>query len=158
MMERSYEQNALVFADICGRLAEGMRGGFCAGKYEVPCCCYVVMEDFDDARDLKKGWLLRRPLPVVGADMMFEQLYVEYNGKWDNTVPVSCVRPYLRRFDTMTNEEWAEYCKLSTVKNWNGVAIHDFMNRHMIDYRGLIEKGLALPAPDGMYHFETPEP
>ena len=27
----------------------------------------------------------------------------------------------------------------------------DFYNKHHFDYRGLIEKGLALEAPEGMY-------
>ena len=30
----------------------------------------------------------------------------------------------------------------------------DFLNAHHFDYRGLIEKGLALEAPEGMYNFE----
>ncbi|MBP5722369.1 MAG: hypothetical protein J6X18_02135, partial [Bacteroidales bacterium] len=30
----------------------------------------------------------------------------------------------------------------------------DWLNAHHFDYRGLIEKGLALKAPEGMYNFE----
>lgn len=29
--------------------------------------------------------------------------------------------------------------------------IMDWLNKHHFDYRGLIEKGLALEAPEGMY-------
>ena len=32
--------------------------------------------------------------------------------------------------------------------------ILDWLNAHHFDYRGLIGKGLALPAPEGMYKFE----
>ena len=28
----------------------------------------------------------------------------------------------------------------------------DWLNKHHFDYRGLIEKGLALEAPEGMYN------
>ena len=30
----------------------------------------------------------------------------------------------------------------------------DWLNSHHFDYRGLIEKGLALPAPEGMYKID----
>ena len=30
----------------------------------------------------------------------------------------------------------------------------DWLNKHNFDYRGLIEKGLALEAPEGMYNLE----
>ena len=31
--------------------------------------------------------------------------------------------------------------------------ILSWLNAHHFDYQGLIEKGLALPAPEGMYNF-----
>lgn len=33
-------------------------------------------------------------------------------------------------------------------------AVSDYLNSHHFDYRGLIEKGLALEAPEGMYNFK----
>ena len=38
--------------------------------------------------------------------------------------------------------------RTSPLKNWQGI---DWLNAHHFDYRGLIEKGLALEAPEGMY-------
>ena len=32
--------------------------------------------------------------------------------------------------------------------------LYDWLNAHHFDYRGLIEKGLALEAPEGMYKTE----
>ena len=32
------------------------------------------------------------------------------------------------------------------------IAIYDWLNEHYFDYRGLIKKGLALEAPEGMYY------
>jgi hypothetical protein len=32
------------------------------------------------------------------------------------------------------------------------IYVIDWLNAHHFDYRGLIEKGLALPAPEGMYN------
>lgn len=80
-------------------------------------------------------------------------------------------KPYLRPMSSMTNEELKELRDI-----FNGVvdfnewgldildsdyhgfsylevcAIIDWLNTHHFDYRGLIEKGLALVAPDGIYN------
>ena len=71
-------------------------------------------------------------------------------------------KPYLRPMSSITDEErieMREYCDSQPRLIHNiGVAgqIHspnviDFLNTHHFDYRGLIEKGLALEAPEGMY-------
>ena len=77
------------------------------------------------------------------------------------------ILPYLRPMSSMTEEEkevlYHYYCNeiadnLNTpnltwelrccVSNSFGA---DWLNAHHFDYRGLIEKGLALEAPEGMY-------
>lgn len=73
---------------------------------------------------------------------------------------VDFIKPYLRPMSSMTEEEIEEFSVL-------GVGIHlfggplipsydtlDWLNKHMFDYRGLIEKGLALKAPEGMYNIK----
>jgi hypothetical protein len=62
-------------------------------------------------------------------------------------------RLYLRPMSSMTEEEWQEYrdinyCLTKDCDAWNEV---DWLNAHQFDYRGLIEKGLAIEAPEGMY-------
>lgn len=67
------------------------------------------------------------------------------------------IKPYLRPMSSMTEDEIKEFSVL-------GVGIHlfkgplipsydtlDWLNAHYFDYRGLIEKGLALEAPKDMY-------
>jgi hypothetical protein len=45
-----------------------------------------------------------------------------------------------------------EYEEETTLFGWNtGWEHYDWLNAHHFDYRGLIEKGLALEAPEGMY-------
>lgn len=61
---------------------------------------------------------------------------------------VEDVRPYLRSMEDMTEEEkkrWEDFCFIDTGE------IYDFLNSNHFDYRGLIEKGLALEAPEDMY-------
>ena len=85
------------------------------------------------------------------------------------------LKPYLRPMSSMTEEEKKEFHKLKqfsvTVVMPNGVSLlkptyivdleddgdgmnylYDWLNAHHFDYRGLIEKGLALKAPEGMYN------
>ena len=68
-----------------------------------------------------------------------------------------CVKPYLRPMSSMTDEERNEMVKLHTDDRLIGkieildANCIDFYNSHHLDYRGLIEKGLALEAPEGMY-------
>ena len=86
------------------------------------------------------------------------------------------IKPYLRPMSSMTEAEKEEFHKLKqfsvTVIMPNGVSrieptyivdleddgdglnhLYDWLNAHHFDYRGLIEKGLALEAPEGMYNY-----
>lgn len=86
-------------------------------------------------------------------------------------VNLSCdiVRPYLRPMSSMTEEErneWASgYAKLTLdifkkkvsdemdIPDASDSAFSiDWLNAHHFDYRGLLEKGLALEAPERMYN------
>ena len=58
------------------------------------------------------------------------------------------IKPYLRPMSSMTEEEKKEQYKFSA---FNNVELFDWLNVHHFDYRGLIEKGLALEAPKEMY-------
>jgi hypothetical protein len=53
----------------------------------------------------------------------------------------------------MTEDEKAfyEYHKEGHCSSGWATALVDWLNAHHFDYRGLIEKGLALEAPEGMY-------
>ena len=78
------------------------------------------------------------------------------------------LRPYLKPMSSMTTEEFDEYMHF-TKHSWEGIdkeeddyyvkvkdrdVYFDWLLEHHFDYRGLIEKGLALEAPEGMYKIE----
>lgn len=84
--------------------------------------------------------------------------------------PIEDVKPYLRPLSSMTEEDKAElnaitdefgnnWFEATTPEErwkccfWNSSNEIDWLNAHHFDYRGLIEKGLALEAPEGMYKF-----
>ena len=60
------------------------------------------------------------------------------------------IKPYLRPMSSMTEEERQEYglvlCDELSINQF------DWLNAHHFDYRGLIPKGLALEAKEGMYN------
>ena len=60
--------------------------------------------------------------------------------------PVETFKPYLRPMSSMTEEENKEFGNCVTI--YDDV---DIMLSHHLDCRGLIEKGLALEALEGMY-------
>ena len=69
-------------------------------------------------------------------------------------------KPYLRPMSSMTEEEEKEFDAIcdnllvngTSTEIWNTVI--DWLNEHYFDHRNLIEKGLALEAPEGMYKTE----
>lgn len=69
---------------------------------------------------------------------------------WVNaSYDIEDVKPYLRPMSSMTEEEFNEY---ESIKGWKKeYELIDWLNAHHFDYRGLIERGLALEALDGMY-------
>jgi len=77
------------------------------------------------------------------ADVLLNAFY--YNNIKD-------IKPYLRPMSSMTEVEKNIFDTMT-----RGYTIHqqtalfDWLNAHHFDYRGLIEKGLAIVAPDGMY-------
>jgi hypothetical protein len=70
------------------------------------------------------------------------------------------LKPYLRSMSSMTDEEKNIYQLKQTVifdfkdkkRYFDNHYSLDYLNSIHVDYRGLIDKGLALEAPDGMYN------
>ena len=61
-----------------------------------------------------------------------------------NDFPIDCVKPYLFPLSSITKKRLEELSEYIDIKNAY-VAV-DLLNSHHIDYRGLIEKGLAIDA------------
>lgn len=82
---------------------------------------------------------------------------------WVNaSYDIDDVKPYLRSMSSMTEEEKNEYFNIikNSIDFYNCpksedvcflIIPIDWLNKHHFDYRGLIEKGLALKAPEDMY-------
>jgi len=104
---------------------------------------------------------------VLCNDVIGELEGIKYDGTvfvWKDSIhygyySLDNIKPYLRPMSSMTEEEKNEYDLLSRLDDeysqpYDSVHLIDWLNAHYIDYRQLIEQGLALEAPKGMYNFE----
>lgn len=137
------EEKELLLKDLCARLPYGF-----------------VVHRYSDNRDIV--------IESNGID--FFAHFLEYSEGED-------FKPYLRPMSSMTNKEkrelqsfypgcfggqWLDIEKgtidifecSSTITLYlsDSERIVDWFNKNIFDYRGLIEKGLALEAPKGMYN------
>ena len=92
---------------------------------------------------------------IIGKDGFVTSNIIGYN------YLLSEIKPYLRPMSSMTEEEINEFILISDTVLWLGnkrstcilsLEQMDWLNKNMFDYRGLIEKGLALDTPKGMYN------
>ena len=126
----------LLMKDLCGRLAYGVKANV-------------------SGWDEEKQEEVNIPLRVYSIDTD-GYLRFESNDYGVNYYGIEHCPLFLRPLSSMTEEEHEEYRKY--VKEVNGFSYYincsdlmDWYNRKMFDYRGLIPKGLALEAPEGMY-------
>jgi len=108
----------------------------------------------------------------LGDDLFLQFDYITKpikNGDSTYNLIEDNIKPYLRPMSDMTEKEKDEYNRFifdyEYDDYWNpgkyrdAVEVYmmdeliDWLNAHYFDYRNLIERGLALPAPEGMYKF-----
>ena len=138
------EEKELLLKDLCARLPYG-----------------VIVRHADslidsDGNDTGRFWYKHGYLcDVCTLDGMTTTI-IESEGSdregYEHICFLERTLPYLRPMSSMTEEERKEY---QAFFNYDGVEYPeeyiDWLNAHHFDYRGLIEKGLALEAPEGMY-------
>lgn len=94
-----------------------------------------------------------RKLVRIVTDFTFS-VYLINDEYMPSGYPIEEVKPYLRPMSSMTEEEKEYMEELSNFKCTLGYATQkvEFCLKKHLDFRGLIEKGLALEAPEGMYN------
>ena len=89
-------------------------------------------------------------------DWGYDRMSIKVDG-YDAWFPIDSFKPYLRPMSSMTSDERFEYDELQHFYT-HGLDFNvdevDWLNFHHFDYRGLIEKGLAIEAPEEMYKSE----
>lgn len=131
------EDKNLLLIDLSGRLSYGVK----------------IFARYADGLDVKErlGTLCQ-----IDTDRVLG-LHMENEDEYSYTyVSIPEVKPYLFPLSSMTEEQKQEYQYIT--ERWMydssysiGDSI-DWLNKNHFDYLGLIEKGLALEAPEGMYN------
>ena len=95
------------------------------------------------------------PSDLFAIDVDKQVLYCDHKGR-EEWYKVEFVKPYLRPISSMTEEEKVQLFQYACIgEDMNGefidevqrkdcAAYIDWLNKNMFDYRGLIEKGLAI--------------
>lgn len=136
------EEKQLLLKDLCARLPYGVKIEITAhnldyekdfGRVVIADVCSIQTAKDDDGN----------LFPCVIT------CYDKYKTQGND---VESIKPYLRPMSSMSEEE-REYYFVVRGKVFSGIieAETDWLNAHHFDYRGLIEKGLALEAPEDMY-------
>lgn len=116
---------------------------------------------------LPYGVMIQIPELFYPQRKVIEKL-VTINDLWhfnDDGTYIENVKPYLRPMSSMTEEEYKE---LKLISSYYGFAPYkyiddwcpnyemiDWLNKNMFDYRGLIEKGLAIEVTEKNNPYET---
>ena len=124
----THEDKELLMKDLCARIPYGVK-------------VKVLNEDIL-SQDSENGVL-------VGKENANDDCFVIQCSSDSYVLIYNDFKPYLRPMSSMTEEEKKECLKITFVE------ATDWLNSHHLDYRGLIEKGLALEAPPGMYEIIT---
>lgn len=87
----------------------------------------------------------------------------------DSDIPVENIKPYLRPMSSITDKERGEFFEISGLTYYDGLFsckrlakrcsfVGDTLNylcSHHLDFNGLIDIGLAIEAPEGMYKIKN---
>jgi len=133
------EEKLLLLQDLCARL-----------PYKVICKIHYT---FNNETTFGEDVETEDDCTLIRIDVQNQIAYLDWICDW---FCIEDVKPYLRPMSSMTEEERKECNKLRLA---GGMAINvadycDWLNAHHFDYRGLIEKGLALEATEGMYNIK----
>ncbi len=133
------EDKKVLMVDLCARLPYSVK-------------CHINGDETNTPRILSR-------IEVDELDGILLNFWTDREDFLSIQVYLSEVKPYLRPMLSMNEEELREYNYLYAEREdnneWDDIkqyySLIDWLNAHHFDYRGLIEKGLALEAPKGMY-------
>ena len=139
------QEDKLLLQDLCARLPYGVN---CEGFYSEEPDYKTPYEHIETCKGHVDG------IDHIGFDG--GEVYIIIEG-----IPCELfnVKPYLRPMSSMTEEEKKELNDVTVINcnEFEGCSTlfdelgFDWLNAHHFDFRGLIEKGLALKDTDGIY-------
>ena len=162
------EHKQLLLKDLCARLPHDVKGRVYAettnGEYDINGEMIFFDSPFDVTLDDINTSTEEIHVIAIGNEDTVN--FIEDQQTDGKSYTIDEFKPYLRSMSSMTEKELMEFqachcvyelhpdfqpmmCNLA-----NELNMFDWLNAHHLDYRGLIRKGLAIEAPEGMYETE----
>lgn len=170
------EDRKILLADLCGRLPYNVKGRVFTetsnGDYDINGDMIFIDTPFVVVLDQVNIQTEEISVTAVGNEETVE--FIDNEQDFGEPYHIEDFKPYLRPLSSMTDGEIKELYKIEpsavvydapdtrTVRivddiNQLGIGMDkmnnviDFLNSRHFDWRGLIPKGIALEAPEGMY-------
>ena len=172
------EEKQLLLKDLCARLPYDVKGRVYAettnGEYDINGDMIFFNSPFDVILDDINTSTEEIHVVAIGNEDTVD--FIEEQQAWGDPYTIDDFKPYLRPMSSMTEEELkelnekygniayffiqeppyyyglqAQHPDIGSIEISEFSEIYDWLNAHHFDYRGLIEKGLALEAKEGMY-------
>ena len=134
------EEKQLLLKDLCGRLPYGVKVKFGNDVIPSPLTSHLLDNYWYTVDIYFKPYL--RPMSSM-TEEEFESLK-QYSGLEYDQLDLA---------EFPNNHKCLDFY-LSEVPSYTIILVFDWLNAHHFDYRLLIERGLALEAPEGMYKIE----
>ena len=128
------EEKQLLLKDLCARLPYGVKGTI--AHYDGTTKEYINLTGTCKGIDYNQR-----------VEFFYDDEFTDDEGAF-NRFEICLFKPYLRPLSSMTEDELWERDRLKWHSDWEA---QDFLDSIHVDYRGLIWKGLAMEAPEGMY-------
>lgn len=139
------EEKELLIKDLCARLPYGVKGKTLGSRI---CTLTYIGKDGSFTADVYHGWIESNQfIPYLRpmSSITIEELDSCVCSSGINDVPFPKFEGSEKEIETQRKD----HCIKMFLSDANVI---DWLNAHHFDYRGLIEKGLALEAPDGIYN------
>lgn len=128
----------LLLVDLCARLPYGVK----LQKFNEPDSVFELYSVNKESGEIMFYKYKGKTLTIGDVGKLYRRNVLLY-------------KPYLRPMSSMTEIEKMDFNELQRYNVFYSTKGHytevDWLNAHHFDYRGLIEKGLALEVPEGMY-------
>ena len=136
------EEKILVFNELSARLFYGVKVKITSNNKDYP--------DFGEEKVGTVRGLLCFP-DEDDSDKFYFTVVTNYDTNRSQGQGIEDVKPYLRPMSSMTEEEEKRFQDVNMYELPYMVEGIEWLKAHHFDYRGLINDGLALVAPEYMY-------
>ena len=143
------EEKQLLLIDLCARLLYGVQVCYKIHLEDAPIDVTLsgLLLDYFNNKTVVEIKPYLRPMSSMTEEEILELYKIAYTTWYSDSLYYK-YEEWITFRDSIQNNT---LCFKSSIWLSNVNKVIDWLNSHHFDYRGLIKKGLALEAPEGMY-------